>query len=51
MLRLSITKIKNKKAVRNANTWRLNNTFLNNQEVTEEKGKSKNYKKQMTMKT
>ena len=25
-----------KKTVRNTNTWRLNNTFLNNQEVTEE---------------
>ena len=25
-----------KKAVRNTNTWRLNNTFLNNQKVTEE---------------
>ena len=25
-----------KKAVRNRNTWRLNNTFLNNQQVTEE---------------
>ena len=24
------------KAVRNRNTWRLNNTFLNNQQVTEE---------------
>ena len=24
-----------KKAVRNTNTWRLNNTFLNNQQVTE----------------
>ena len=28
-----------KKTVRNTNTWRLNNTFLNNQQVTEEKGK------------
>ena len=27
---------KKKKTVRNTNTWRLNNTFLNNQEVTEE---------------
>ena len=26
----------NKKAVRITNTWRLNNTFLNNQQVTEE---------------
>ena len=25
-----------KKIVRNTNTWRLNNTFLNNQQVTEE---------------
>ena len=25
-----------KKTVRNINTWRLNNTFLNNQQVTEE---------------
>ena len=29
-------KRKKKKTVRNANTWRLNNTFLNNQQVTEE---------------
>ena len=26
----------NNKTVRNTNTWRLNNTFLNNQQVTEE---------------
>ena len=25
-----------KKTARNTNTWRLNNTFLNNQQVTEE---------------
>ena len=25
-----------KKSVRNTNTWRLNNTFLNNQQVTED---------------
>ena len=25
-----------KKPVRNTNTWRLNNTFLNNQQTTEE---------------
>ena len=25
-----------KKTVKNTNTWRLNNTFLNNQQVTEE---------------
>ena len=29
-------KEKKKKTVRNTNTWRLNNTFLNNQQVTEE---------------
>ena len=29
-------KNKKKKPVRNTNTWRLNNTFLNNQQVTEE---------------
>ena len=27
---------KKKKTVRNTNTWRLNNTFLNNQQVAEE---------------
>ena len=33
-----------KNSLRNINTWRLNNTFLNNQQVTEEiKGKSKNF--------
>ena len=33
-----------KKTARNTNTWRLNNTFLNNQQVTEiPKGKSKNF--------
>ena len=34
MLRLDINY--KKKTVRNTNTWRLNNTFLNNQQVTEE---------------
>ena len=34
MLREAITY--KKKAVRNTNRWRLNNTFLNNQHVTEE---------------
>ena len=35
-----------KKIVRNTNTWRLKNTFLNNQQVTGEiKGKSKNQQK------
>ena len=33
-MRLDI-KYKKKKTVRNTNTWRLNNTFLNNQQVTE----------------
>ena len=33
-----------KKTVRNTNTWRLNNTFLNNQQVTEEiKGETKKF--------
>ena len=32
--KISITR--KKKTVRNTNTWRLNNTFLNNQQVTEE---------------
>ena len=33
-------------------TWRLNNTFINNQQVTEEiKRKIKKFLKQMTMKT
>ena len=32
------------KSVRNTNTWRLNNTLLNNQEITEEiKEEIKNY--------
>ena len=32
------------KTLRNTNTWRLNNTFLNNQQVTEEiKRESKNF--------
>ena len=28
--------LQEKKKLRNTNTWRLNNTFLNNQQVTEE---------------
>ena len=42
-----------KKTVRPpANTWRLNNTLLNNQEITKKsKRKSKNTYKQVTMKT
>ena len=39
-----------KKTERNTNTWRLNNTFLNNQKFTEEiKTDSKNFQKQMTV--
>ena len=34
-MRLEIN-YKKKKNVRNTNTWRLNSTFLNNQQVTEE---------------
>ena len=34
-MRLDIN-YKKKKTVRNTNTWRLNNTFLNNPQVTEE---------------
>ena len=34
-MRLDIN-YKEKKTVRNTKTWRLNNTFLNNQQVTEE---------------
>ena len=31
-----------KKPVKNTNTWRLNNTFLNNEQVTEEIKREKN---------
>ena len=42
-MRLDIN-YKEKKTVRNTNTWRLNNTFLNNQQVTEEiKRETKNF--------
>ena len=42
-IRLDIN-YKKKKTVRNTNTWRLNNTFLNNQQVTEEiKRETKNF--------
>ena len=34
-MRLDIN-YKEKKTVKNTNTWRLSNTFLNNQQVTEE---------------
>ena len=40
-----------KKTVRNTNTWKLNNTFLNNQQVTEKIKKEINCERQMTMKT
>ena len=41
-----------KRSVKNTNTWRLNNTLFNNQEITEEiKEEIKNNYKQMTMKT
>ena len=35
-MRLDINYKEKKKTVRDSNTWRLNNTFLNNQQVTEE---------------
>ena len=35
-MRLDINYKKKKKTVRNTNTWRLNSTFLNNQQVAEE---------------
>ena len=35
-MRLDSNYKKKKKTVRNTETWRLNNTFLNNQPVTEE---------------
>ena len=40
------------KNIKNTNTWRLNNTLLNNQEITEEiKEEIKKYLETMTMKT
>ena len=50
-MRLDINYKKN--TVRNTNTWRLNTTFLNNQQVTKEikLKKSKNFYTQMTTKT
>ena len=44
-MRLDIN-YKKKKTVKNTNTWRLNNTFLNNQQVTEknQKGNQKRSK-------
>ena len=35
-MRLDINYKRKKKTVRNTNTWRLNNTFLDNEQVTEE---------------
>ena len=46
-MRLDIN-YKKKKTIRNTNTWRLNNMFLNNQQVTEE---IKREIKKQTMKT
>jgi len=41
-----------KKTVKNTNKWRLNKTFLNNQQVTEEiKREIKNFLEIMTMRT
>ena len=41
-----------KKTVKTINTWKLNNLFLNNHRLLKKsKGKSKNFQKQMTMKT
>ena len=43
-LRLDINYKEKKKTVRNTNTWRLNNTYLNNQQVTGEiKGEIKKF--------
>ena len=42
-MRLDINYKKKKKTVRNTNTWRLNNRFLNNQQVTEEIKKKKKF--------
>ena len=41
-MRLDIN-YRKKKSVRNTNTWRLNNTFLNNQQVTEEIKRKKKF--------
>ena len=41
-----------KKRVRDTNTWRLSNTFLNNQQSTEEiKREIKHFQRQITVKT
>ena len=49
-MRLNIN-YKKKKIVRNTNTWRLNNTLLNNQQVTEEIKMEIKKSRKMTMKT
>ena len=48
-LDINYKKKQNKTKLINTNTWRLNNTFLNNQQVTEEI--KKKFYKQMTIKT
>ena len=51
-LNINYKEKKKTKTVRNTNTWRFNNLFLNSQQVTEEiKGEIKNLQKQMAMKT
>ena len=40
-----------KKTVRNTNTWRLNNSFLNNQQVTEEIKMEKKFTMKTQLKT
>ena len=51
-LDINYKKKQNKTKLINTNTWRLNNTFLNNQQVTEKiKRDIKKLMKQMTMKT
>ena len=50
-MRLEIN-YREKENVKNTNTWRLNSTLLNNQEITEEiKEDIKNTYRQMTMNT
>ena len=50
VMRLDIS-YKEKKKLRKTNTWRLNDAFLNNQQVTEKIKKEINCERQMTMKT
>ena len=42
-IRLDINYKEKKKTVRNRNTWRVNDMFLNNQQVTEEIKREKNF--------